>query len=136
MFKTVLQAFKKSTINPDGREVLDPTPVEIPLGYQRPATLQEQIARLMAAEDFKRAMRARGQETFEEANDFEVGDDYDPKSPWEEEFHGQFEHEVNMERKLAEKERKAKEAPGTKEPKKAPQKPVKGESEAADGADD
>ena len=34
-------------LDENGREVLDPTPAEVPLGHERPATLQEQIARLL-----------------------------------------------------------------------------------------
>jgi len=65
-----------------GHEVLDPTPMEIPLGFKRPPTLQEQIRQLIRTEMSQNA-KGKGMETFEEADDFEVGDDFDPSSPYE-----------------------------------------------------
>lgn len=60
----------------DGREYPDPTPVEIPANAKRPESLQEMIARMVVAHDFKRAIMERGAETLEEASDFEIeGDD-------------------------------------------------------------
>lgn len=66
-----------------GKEHLDNTPVEVPLGYDRPETTEEIIARMIRADDFRRASERHGVESFEEANDFRVGDDYDPKSEYE-----------------------------------------------------
>lgn len=58
------------------KEVVDPTPVEIPANARRPESLQEMVARLVVAQDFKRAMMNRDVETVEEANDFDIeGDD-------------------------------------------------------------
>lgn len=64
------------------REILDDTPVSLPIGFRRPPTLQETIRALVRTEVSKRAAN-EGLETFEEADDFNVGDDYDPTSPWE-----------------------------------------------------
>lgn len=64
-----------------GWEVLDPTPIARPLRFSRPPTQLEEIRRLMAM--VSREAEQQGHETFEEADDFEVGDDYDPQSPWE-----------------------------------------------------
>lgn len=57
-----------------GRELPDPTPLEIPAGFARPPTLAEQIERCFR-QVVSRNAAARGHETFEEANDFEVDDD-------------------------------------------------------------
>lgn len=65
-----------------GHEVHEGIPVAIPLGFQRPPTLEETIKRLVRGE-LSRQAADTGQETFEEADDFDVGDDYDPRSPWE-----------------------------------------------------
>lgn len=73
---------KKSTYNEHGHEVPDPVPVSVPAHLTRPPTLQEQIRRLIRVEA-SRVAAAQGHETFEEADDFEVGDDFDPRSPWE-----------------------------------------------------
>ncbi|AFS65320.1 hypothetical protein [Dragonfly-associated microphage 1] len=58
-----------------GRELPDPTPIEIPTGFRRPETLQEQIRRLIRSEQFAAQMGRPDAESFEEANDFDVDDD-------------------------------------------------------------
>lgn len=65
-----------------GYEVLDDTPVSRPVRFSPPPTLQEQIKRFVRVE-LSRQAEEQGEETFEDADDFDVGDDYDPKSPWE-----------------------------------------------------
>lgn len=55
------------------KEIPDKTPVELPVGYHPPETLEAMIARLVRYES-SRAEKV-GQETFEEADDFEVADD-------------------------------------------------------------
>lgn len=67
-----------NNLNEKGQEVLDPTPMAIPFGYQRPPTLQEQIRRLMRYEyDLMKQATGEDVETPEEADDFDVGDDFD-----------------------------------------------------------
>lgn len=63
-------------------EYPDPTPVEMPLGFKRPPTLQEEIQRIVRIQLSQQA-QAEGFETFEEANDFEMDEDPDPLSPYE-----------------------------------------------------
>lgn len=60
--------------NARGEEILDDTPVEMPLKFRRPPTLQESIKAMVRGELSRNAM-ASGQESFEEADDFEVEDD-------------------------------------------------------------
>lgn len=69
-----------------GEEIPDPTPVAPPLGYKKIPSLAEQIRQAILSEKLKEAAAAAGVETFEEADDFDVGDDYDPRSPYEETF--------------------------------------------------
>lgn len=67
-----------TNLNERGQEVLDPTPLSIPVGFHRPPTLREQIQRLMRNE--YNLLVSRGVddvETPEEADDFDVGDDVD-----------------------------------------------------------
>lgn len=68
----------------DGSEVPDPTPPAIPARMRQPEKLQDTIKRLIRSNqldvDYDQA------ETWEEANDFEVDDDMDPASPFEEFF--------------------------------------------------
>lgn len=65
-----------------GWEIPDQTPVARPVGWTAPESLTEQIRRLVRGELSRQAVEA-GHESFEEADDFEVGDDFDPQSPWE-----------------------------------------------------
>lgn len=69
--------------NERGHEILDPTPVEMPMQWKRPPTLQEQIKAFVRRELSEQAAAA-GAETFEEADDFDIEDDpLDPQSEWE-----------------------------------------------------
>lgn len=87
-------------------EKVDPTPVAIPVGFHRPPTLAEQVARLVKSERWNYEMARQGHETFEEANDFDIDDEFggvdrsipfEDGSPYEEKYQGQFEDEVRME---------------------------------------
>lgn len=77
---------KRNTIEftPEGHEILSQKPIEIPLGFERPLTLQEEI-RIMIQSEASRAAEAAGFETFEESDDFEVDDEDDDQlsSPYE-----------------------------------------------------
>lgn len=70
-----------------GREIPDPRPMAPPIGYQKPLSMvdlvRQQIQREMAL-----YASHREAETFEDADDFDVGDadDMDPHSQWENEF--------------------------------------------------
>lgn len=77
-----------------GREIPDPTPVQVPLGFHKPEPLEKTIARMMRAAN-EEAMR-QGAETFEEADDFDIPDDpLDPASPFEMEFDPLLDREVS-----------------------------------------
>lgn len=56
-------------------EPVDNTPVALPLGYVKPPTIEQMIARAIRAESI--LAQRRGAETFEEADDFDTneGDD-------------------------------------------------------------
>lgn len=70
----------------NGDEVLSPIPVAPPIGYRREPTMVERIRSMVRSEHMRLAALQAGAETFDEADDFEVGDDYDPSSPYEEVF--------------------------------------------------
>lgn len=60
-----------------GREIPDPTPVEIPTGVNRPLTLQEEMMRFIRSPAFHQEMQQqKGDqlETFAESDDFDVDD--------------------------------------------------------------
>lgn len=65
-------------------EYPDPTPCAMPLGCERPEPLADMIRRLVRNEWSAQAAEA-GEETFDEANDFEVDEDPDTGlfSPYE-----------------------------------------------------
>lgn len=67
-------------------EYLDSTPMAPPLGYKRQPSLSEQIREMVRHERLQADLAAQGVETFDEADDFSIGDDFDPKSPFEEHF--------------------------------------------------
>lgn len=64
-----------------GWEVPDPTPVARALKFTRPVSTLDEIRAAIGL--LNREAAQNGQETFSEADDFDVGDDYDPSSPWE-----------------------------------------------------
>lgn len=70
----------------EGREVMDPLPIAPPIGYKKAPSISETIRNMIRSERLKQEAEAQGFESFEEADDFDVGDDYDPKSPYEEVF--------------------------------------------------
>lgn len=63
-----------STYNENGHEVPDPTPVAMPAGFQRPPSIRD-LLRAMVSTELSRQAEAEGYESFEEADDFNVGDD-------------------------------------------------------------
>lgn len=65
-----------------GRELPDDTPVDVPLNYKRPPTIQEMIRAHIRTELSRQAVDD-GAESFEEADDFDVGSDDDPLSAYE-----------------------------------------------------
>jgi len=86
----VRHRIRTARLDPKGREIVDPVPVAPPIGYIKQESLHEQIARMVRSERLRQEAEAAGFETFEEADDFDVGDDYDPSSTFEEQFYGQF----------------------------------------------
>lgn len=74
----------KAILDDDGSEILDDTPIAVPLGFQIPESLNDQVRRLVKHHRFNEAMGGDSAlDTFEEADDFDVGDDFDPASPYE-----------------------------------------------------
>lgn len=60
--------------NERGQEIPDDTPLAIPLGMKKPESLVEMMRRLIRS-DVSRFAQDQGEETFEEANDFDVEED-------------------------------------------------------------
>ena len=68
----------------DGRLIPDETPVEVPLRFKQRETEAERIARAVTQE-FSNQADAKGFESFEDAQDFDIEDDFDifPDSQFE-----------------------------------------------------
>lgn len=81
-----VQKAQVSKYDESGGELMDPTPIAPPLGYKKSPTIAEQIRTMIQGERLRQEAEAAGYESFEEADDFEVGDDFDPRSPYEEVF--------------------------------------------------
>jgi len=75
-------------------EKLDPTPVALPVGMKKPESIAEMVQRLVRSSELRRYAESKGAETFEEAEDFDVGDDIDPSTPYELEFDPYLNKEV------------------------------------------
>lgn len=81
----VAYAYTREGRHQVGVEYPNPVPLEAPLGYVPSKPLYEQI-REMVQKELSEAAAAAGMETLEESEDFDVGDDMDPMSPWELEY--------------------------------------------------
>lgn len=94
---SIFDRFKRKKYNERGEEMMDPKPRAVPIGFEKPEPLEAMLARVLRNQRTIDALARAGKESFDEANDFEVGEDYDPKSPHEEHFYGQFEQEIALE---------------------------------------
>lgn len=72
----------KAKLDDSGREIPDGKSLRMPSGMERPETLAEQVRRLVRTE-WSRQAAEQGFETFEESEDFDVDDDFEPSTPYE-----------------------------------------------------
>jgi hypothetical protein len=77
-----LESKATAILDERGHENLSDTPVALPLRFQRPQNILDRV-RALVAHEMSRLAEAQGFETFEEADDFDVDDDPDLKSPYE-----------------------------------------------------
>lgn len=74
-------------LDKDGIEIPDPTPMALPAGFKVPETMEQMMRRLLRSPEFRKHVDDADVDTFEEAEDFDIGDDmFDPSSPYEEVF--------------------------------------------------
>ncbi len=112
----------------NNREHPCPIPLAPPLGFIRQPSITEQIRDMVRSETLKNAAELSGHGSFEDEDDFDVGDDYDPRSPYENEFDPSISElteagtAAQTEREEAGPSQKAGPAPAPDpEPQKAPQ---------------
>lgn len=72
---------KGKPLDPLGQLVPDPTPMAPPIGYKRQPSMVEIIREQIRLAGLEAANQ--GYESFEEADDFDVGDDPELRSPYE-----------------------------------------------------
>lgn len=82
---------QRSVLTADGKENPDSVPLAPTIKGGRALSIRENVLNIVRSEQFRKAMEEQGQETFEDADDFDVDDDYDPTSPYEEFFEGEYE---------------------------------------------
>lgn len=69
-----------------GHEILDGTPIAPPIGYKKQDSIFDHVRNMIRSERLAMEVEAAGFETFEESEDFEIGDDFDPTTPYENTF--------------------------------------------------
>lgn len=72
-------------LDDNGHEVVDSTPLSPPIGWQKQPSMVDIIRDMVRSERLKQEAEEAGFESFEEADDFDVGEDRDqlPHTPYE-----------------------------------------------------
>lgn len=83
--KQLEQELPPVALTATGSEIPDPTPLEIPAGFKIPETAEQRFQR-MVRHSMSEWAKSHEAETFDEADDFEVEDEYDPTSRYETAF--------------------------------------------------
>lgn len=73
--------------NEKGEEMMDPTPVALPIAFKRPESVGQMMQRLIK-NHYSKVAAAEGLDSFDDADDFDIGDDVEPKSPYESDLDG------------------------------------------------
>jgi len=104
---------KRNRFSADNKEILNPTPMQPPLGYKPSLSLAEQIRQqvrqLKGLEDME-------PETEEEADDFDIDEDPQPQSRWENDMIPSIKETRARIRALEEQERRYAIPPAPKAP--------------------
>lgn len=77
-----LEANVGTRLDANGHEVLDPMPMALPTGMKAGPTMEERLRRMIQNMSVEAEMQ--GAESFEESEDFDIPDDMDIRSPYEE----------------------------------------------------
>lgn len=73
--ETYLAKLLEKGLTPDGKEISDPVPLGPPIGYKKQPSMVEIVRDMVRGERLREAALSVGQETFEESEDFDVGDE-------------------------------------------------------------
>lgn len=125
-----------STLDERGNEVLlDLVPTAPPISVTRERSMMDHHREFIRSELLAMQARKEGFETFEESEDFDVEDDVQVDSPWENEFDpsmAEIREEVKKGR--GEKSPPVPAEPATPEPKAPSPEPLNGDATPGDGA--
>lgn len=124
---------QRSVLTEDGKEHPDSVPFAPTIKGGRALSIRENVLNIVRSETFRRSMEEQGNETFEDADDFDVDDDYDPTSPYEEFFEGEYEQlrQARIEN-AAEERRKKRRGRKPAPPEAEPAKPERSGPETVD----
>jgi len=78
------QSVQSRYLDEAGRELPNPIPLSPPVGYKKAPSIADQMRAMIRQASYEASQM--GAETEEEANDFDVGEDMEPHSPWEHDF--------------------------------------------------
>lgn len=125
--KEYFSKLKARRMTDDGREIPDPVPMAPPIGYIKQPSMVEHIRNMVRSEQLRMAAEEAGAESFEEADDFDVGEDELPGTPWE----AEFEPVSELRRRQAEAERGGSGGtPPPVAPRSEPEAPAEGSPQA------
>lgn len=86
-WKMPLAAYKEKLqrkgLSEAGGEIVSSVPMAPPIGFHKQPSMVEHIRNMVRSEQLRMAAEAAGQESFEEADDFDVDDDPEPASAYE-----------------------------------------------------
>lgn len=132
--------YKGRRMTHDGQEIPDPRPMAPPVGYKKQPSMADYVRDAIRSHKLAEEAQELGYETFEDANDFDVGDDFEPDSPYESELlDGHVERAIREGRIVHTPHGPAivDEKPSTEASPKAPSKaPKKPKSKAPEPSDD
>lgn len=103
-----VRAFRQS-YNDRGEELPDKTPVAVPLDFKRPPDIHSLIAQYVRSEAFRQKAEAAGAESFEEANDFDLGEEEFDDVPTLHEMHEEIYNQAQRDADRVIEERKKRE---------------------------
>jgi len=110
----------------EGQQAPDPTPIAPPIGYKRQPTMVEIVRDMVRSERLAQEALASGHETFEESEDFDIGDDPEDLRSG---FENDFDPPVRELLRAGQEAMDAKKTPGVEgaePPPKAPSPPPQG----------
>lgn len=119
---TRVPSAREKRLDESGREIVSPLPMEPPVGFKRQPSMVDIIREQIRSARFAEEAAREGMESFEEADDFDIGDDYEPNSPWENDFDPPI-SELTKAGKAALKAREAAAPPPPKQTNNPPEAP-------------